>query len=39
MNTKYLSRIAIEGKKEIAKQSWEADHNFSWDQKVVDRES
>ena len=27
-------------KKEIAKHSWGADHNFSWDQnKVVDRES
>ena len=27
-------------KNEIAKHCWEADHNFSWDQKkVVDRES
>ena len=28
------------GKNEIAKQCWEADHNFNWDQKkVIDRES
>ena len=36
MNTKDLLGIAIE----IAKHCWEADHNFSWDQKkVVDKES
>ena len=34
MNTADLSEIAILG------HCWEADHNFSWDQKkVVDRES
>ena len=37
MNTKNLSGIE---KNEIAKHCWEADHNFSWDQKkIVDRES
>ena len=38
MNTKDLTRIAIE-KNETAKHCREADHNFSWDQKKVDRES
>ena len=40
MNTKDLLEIAIVKKNKIAKDCWEADHNFSWDQKkVVDMES
>ena len=39
MNTDLLG-IAICDKNEITKHCWEADHNFSWDQKkVVDREA
>ena len=26
-------------KNDIAKHCWEADHNFNWDKKVIDRES
>ena len=40
MNTKDLLEIATVKKNETAKHCWEADHNFSWDQKkVVDMES
>ena len=38
MNTKDLSEIEIVKRMKLG--NWEADHNFSWDQKkVVDRES
>ena len=40
MNTKDLSRTAIVIGMKLQNFFWEADHNFSWDQKkVVDRES
>ena len=39
MNTKDLSLVASVKKNEIAKHCWEADHNFSLDQKkIVDRD-
>ena len=40
MNIKRSVRNCGCDKNEIAKQCWDADHNFNWDQKkVIDRES
>ena len=39
MNTKAVGNCNYD-KNEIAKHCWEADHNFSWDQReVIERES